>query len=93
MLAQWIFRRLDGAPTGGRSIGPEDRDRMRAELAALQRQVRNMDARLDFTEQLLDGALALSPPPARLDPDEAGLDEGGLDHESPDPRDADRGPR
>jgi hypothetical protein len=29
-----------------------------------------MDARLDFTERLLDGALPLTPPPVRLPPPE-----------------------
>ena len=39
---------------------------LRSEVAELGRQMRNLDARLDFTEQLLGGALPLAPPPARL---------------------------
>jgi hypothetical protein len=39
---------------------------MRKELVELGRQIHNVDARLDFTEQLLGGALTLAPPPSRL---------------------------
>jgi hypothetical protein len=38
--------------------------------------MRNLDARLDFTERLLDGALPLSPPPERTQG-------GGTPHNEP----------
>jgi hypothetical protein len=36
---------------------------LRTEVAEMSRQLRNLDARLDFTERLLDGALAPAHPP------------------------------
>ena len=70
LLAQWLLRKVDAGP-------PElvDRDRtervaLRRDVAELHKHFRNMDARLDFTERLLDGALPLSPPPERLPPPE-----------------------
>jgi len=41
-------------------------------VAELHRHLRNMDARLDFTERLLDGAIPLSRPPERLPRQDAG---------------------
>ncbi len=37
--------------------------------------VHNLDARLDFTERLLDGALPLSPPPGRTEERDPSADE------------------
>jgi hypothetical protein len=42
-------------------------DVLRTEVAELGRHMRNLDARLDFTERLLDGAIPLQPPPGRLE--------------------------
>ena len=67
LLTQWILRKVDLAPPQGELGAPEYRV-MRKELAELGRQMRNVDARLDFTEQLLGGALPLAPPPSRLAP-------------------------
>ena len=67
LLTQWIFRKMDLAPPQG-ELGAPEYQVMRKELAELGRQVRNVDARLDFTEQLLGGALPLAPPPSRLVP-------------------------
>ena len=41
-------------------------DVLRGEVAEIGKHLRNLDARLDFTEQLIGGALPLAPPPARL---------------------------
>lgn len=71
LLAQWLLRKVDTAP-GPRHIESAERDALRGELADLHRHLRNMDARLDFTERLLDGALPLAPPPARLRPEDFG---------------------
>jgi hypothetical protein len=61
LLTQWLVRRFDGAPPSrddGRQV-----DALRAELSEMGRYLHDLDARLDFTERLLDGALA--PAPAR----------------------------
>jgi hypothetical protein len=69
LLAQWIFRKMDDPPSPRSALDAAEVDVLRSEVADLGRHMRNLDARLDFTERLLDGALPLSPPPARL-PDE-----------------------
>jgi hypothetical protein len=66
LLAQWLLKKLDAAPLPQRSLEAAERTVLRSEVAELHKHLRNMDARLDFTEQLLDGALPLSPPPVRL---------------------------
>jgi hypothetical protein len=65
LLAQWIFKKVDGTPTQGRALDDPEMDVLRSEVAELGRHLRNLDARLDFTERLLDGALPLAPPPGR----------------------------
>ena len=74
LLAQWILKKVDTAPTPRRSLDVVERDALLSEVAELHRHLRNMDARLDFTERLLDGALPLAPPPARLPDRERGGD-------------------
>jgi hypothetical protein len=66
LLAQWLLRKVNEPVPQQRSLEAAERDALRAEVAELHRHFRNMDARLDFTERLLDGALPLSPPPARI---------------------------
>ncbi len=66
LLAQWILRRLDAGPAPQRNLEAVERNALRSEVAELHKHLRNMDARLDFTEQLLDGALPLAPPPVRM---------------------------
>ena len=67
LLTQWILRKVDLVPPPAHIGAPEYRV-IRKELAQLGRHMRNVDARLDFTEQLLGGALRLAPPPSRLSP-------------------------
>lgn len=67
LLAQWILRRLDTPPSPHHRLGTAEMDVLRAEVTDMSRHIRNLDARLDFTERLLDGALPLSPPPGRTD--------------------------
>jgi hypothetical protein len=59
LLAQWLVKRVQ-------AIESAEVDVLRAEITELSRHLRNLDARLDFTERLLDGALPHSPPPGRL---------------------------
>lgn len=68
LLAQWILRKVDDAPAPRRVLDDPEVDVLRSEVAELGRQMRNLDARLDFTERLLDGALPLAPPPGRMQP-------------------------
>ena len=67
LLTQWILRKVDLAPPQG-ALGPPEYRTVRKELAELGRHMRNVDARLDFAEQLLGGALTVAPPPSRLAP-------------------------
>jgi len=68
LFAQWILRGVDSArpDRGRRRVDPIERDLLREEVAELHKHLRNMDARLDFTERLLDGGLPLAPPPERM---------------------------
>lgn len=67
LLAQWVFKSVGPDPASlHRGIDPAERNVLREEVAELHKHLRNMDARLDFTERLLDGALPLAPPPARM---------------------------
>jgi len=71
LLAQWLLRRLDTTPS--RDVEPNgvELTRLRSEVVDLSRHVHNLEARLDFTERLLDGALPLAPAPARILPGDA----------------------
>jgi hypothetical protein len=66
LLAQWLLRKLEDGPAPQRTLEAVERDALRSEVAELHKHIRNMDARLHFTERLLDGALPRSPPPTRL---------------------------
>jgi len=76
LLAQWILRRVDGPPSPRhRLLDSAALDALRAEVADMSHHVHNLDARLDFTERLLDGALPLSPPPGRAGDRDPSADE------------------
>ena len=76
LLAQWLLKKVDGGPSPRQSLDAAEHDVLRREVADMGRHMRNLDARLDFTEQLLGGALPLAPPPTRLT--HSG-DDGGAD--------------
>lgn len=80
LLAQWLLRKLDSDAPGSLTRG--DGDRLRAEVRELKRRMRNVDARLDFTEQLIGGALPLNPAPERLE--ESDVESEELDQEGAD---------
>ncbi len=65
-LAQWLLKRLDGPVSPRDRFDPAEIDALRSEVADLGRHLRNLDARLDFTERLLDGALPSAPAPTRI---------------------------
>ncbi len=66
LLSQWLLKKIDLSPAPQRNLEAAERNALRSEVAELHKHLRNMDARLDFTERLLDGALPISPPPERL---------------------------
>jgi hypothetical protein len=65
-LAQWLLKRLDEPASSRDRLDDPEVDALRSEVADLGRHLRNLDARLDFTERLLDGALPSAPAPARI---------------------------
>jgi hypothetical protein len=67
LMAQWILKKVDAPPSARQRLEGAEVDVLRAEVADMGRHMRNLDARLDFTERLLDGALPLAPPPPRID--------------------------
>lgn len=75
LLAQWLLNKVDFGPEPQQGLGAQERRVLRGEVAELHKHLRSMDARLDFTEQLLGGALPLAPPPPRLPALEAPPDE------------------
>jgi hypothetical protein len=78
LLTQWLVRRFDGE-TPVRD-GNQQVDALRAEVSAMGRYLVDLDARMDFTERLLDGALA--PAPART----SGTEPAGADTQPGEPR-------
>lgn len=73
LLAQWVLRKIDGEGSPRRALEAAELDVLRAEVADIGRKLRNLDGRLDFTEQLLGGALPLTSAPGRVadpEPDE-----------------------
>ena len=80
LLTQWLLRRFDGVSAREGEAGGSETDALRAELSEMARYLRNLDARLDFTERLLDGALA--PAPAHT----TGPEPTGADARSGEPR-------
>lgn len=68
LLSQWILRKLGDDAPPSRSLEGRDLALLRGEVSELTRHVRNLDARLDFQEQLLGGATPETRPPPRLPP-------------------------
>ena len=75
LLSQWVIRKLgsDDAPRP-RALGDRELGLLRMEVSDLARHVENLDARLDFQEQLVGGATPTTQPPPRLGQgDDAGV--------------------
>jgi len=81
LLAQWILKKVDGDDRPRRDREGTEVDGLRGEVADLSRHLHNLDARLDFTERLLDGALSLAPPPERMNEPRGPAGTGPDNHE------------
>lgn len=66
LLAQWLGRKLGSGEALPRTGSDREIELLRNEVSDLSRQVQNLDARLDFQEQLLGGATPTTRPPPRL---------------------------
>jgi hypothetical protein len=68
LMAQWVLRKLTGpeAPPPRLPLSEREMDLLRSEVADLGHMVQNLDARLDFQEQLVGGGLPTTQPPPRL---------------------------
>lgn len=74
LLGQWVMRKIQGEEDARRIAAPEY-DLLRGEVTELSHKLHKIDARLDFTEQLLGGALPVArpEPPALEEAAESGL--------------------
>jgi len=70
LLSQWLIRKMGNDQAPPRVGNDREVALLRAEVADLGRQVRNLDDRLDFQEKLLGGATPTTHPPPRLEPAE-----------------------
>ena len=78
LLAQWVVHKLAATETRPvPSTGDRELRLLRSDVADMADQIRNLDARLDFQEQLLGGATPLNRPPPRLIPPEGPDDPAG----------------
>ena len=69
LLCQWVVRKMSPPPQHRLDLmDPRDIEVMKADVADLFVRLQSMDARLNFTEQLLGGALSGARPPESLPP-------------------------
>ena len=69
LLGQWVLKKISLAtPMRMGASNPRELDVLRAEVADLSTRLHSVDTRLDFTEQLLGGALLGSSAPEPLPP-------------------------
>ncbi len=67
LLCQWVVRKMSPPPLHRLdSMDPRDVEVMKADVADLAVRLHSVDARLDFTEKLLGGALSGARPPEPL---------------------------
>ena len=81
LLSQWLLKRFDAPASPRERLDVAEVDVLRSEVADLGRHLWNLDARLDFTERLLDGGLPVTPAPTRItgsEPAAAETRPGGL---------------
>jgi hypothetical protein len=69
LLSQWVLRKMSPPPQGRLDrVDIREIEVMKADMADIAVRLHSVDARLDFTEQLLGGALSGAQPPAPLPP-------------------------
>ncbi len=79
LLCQWVVRKMSPPPQHRLdSVDPRDVEVMKADVADLAVRLHSVDARLDFTEQLLGGALSGARPPEPLPPPQFPPAQGGV---------------
>ncbi len=67
LICQWVVRKMSPPPRQPLGLmDPRDIEVMKADVADLAVRLHSVDARLDFTEQLLGGALSGARPPEAL---------------------------
>ena len=72
ILGQWVLRKISAPPPPQMgSANPREMEVLRAEVADMATRLHSVDTRLDFTEQLLGGALLGSSAPEPLPPPES----------------------
>ena len=72
LLGQWVLKKISGPPPRQVSpVDPRDLELLKGEMADMAVRLHSVDARLDFTEQLLGGALLGSSAPEPLPPPES----------------------
>ncbi len=90
LLCQWVVRKMSPPPQQRLDLmDPRDVEAMKADVADLSVRLHSVDARLDFTEQLLGGALSGARPPESLPPTPAPRTQSGV---GPDAEDSGVGP-
>lgn len=78
LLCQWVVGRVSPPPQRRLlTVDPRDFEVMKADVDDLSVRLHSVDARLDFTEQLLGGALSGARPPAPLPPPQDRQARGG----------------
>ena len=79
LLCQWVVRKMSPPPQHRLdSMDPRDMEVMKADMADIAVRLHSVDARLDFTEQLLGGALSGARPPESLFPPQFRPAQGGV---------------
>ena len=88
LLCQWVVRKMSPPPQHRLdSVDPRDVEVMKADVADLAVRLHSVDARLDFTEQLLGGALSGARPPNPLPPPQFPPAQGAVGLEANPPSD------
>ena len=87
LLGQWVLKKISAPPPRHvSSADPRELELLKGEVADMAIRLHSVDARLDFTEQLLGGALLGSAAPEPLPPPEA--DEASEPSGPPEPDEA-----
>ncbi len=88
LLSQWVVRKMSPPPQHRMDLlDPREVEGMRADVADLAVRLHSVDARLDFTEKLLGGALSGAHPPEPLPPPQDHPEQGGVGHDAEAPSD------